>query len=127
LLGGRDDGSLTGAVVNSMKTEPAQVHTGGSLGRLAGVLSRCRAVVSPDSGPAHMAGALGVPVAAVFGPTSPERWAPMGPRVKVLRRELACSPCSNHGGASCPVDTMECMNELEPEDVWKGLKELLAE
>lgn len=126
LLGGEENGSLTGAVVNSMKTEPDYVHAGGSLGRLAGVLSRCRAVVSPDSGPAHMAGALGVPVVAVFGPTSPGRWAPRGPRVKVVRRELACSPCSNHGGASCPVDTFECMNELGPEEVWEGLADLLS-
>ena len=101
-------------------------HTGGSLGQLAGILSRCRAVVSPDSGPAHMAGALGVPVVAVFGPTSPERWAPRGPRVKVVRLELPCAPCSNHGGASCPVDTMECMNDLGPEKVWEGLTDLLS-
>jgi lipopolysaccharide heptosyltransferase II len=126
LLGGQEDGSLTGAVVNSMKTEPAYVRTDGSLGQLAGILSCCRAVVSPDSGPAHMAGALGVPVVAVFGPTSPDRWAPLGPRVRVVRRELACAPCSNHGGASCPVDTLECMNELEPEEVWKGLVDLLS-
>jgi lipopolysaccharide heptosyltransferase II len=127
LLGGGEDGSLTGAVVNSMKTEPDYVRIGGSLGQLAGILSRCRAVISPDSGPAHMAGALGVPVVAVFGPTSPDRWAPRGPRVKVVRRELACAPCSNHGGASCPVDTLECMNDLDPEEVWKGLSELLSE
>jgi lipopolysaccharide heptosyltransferase II len=127
LLGGQEDGSLTGAVVNSMKSRPEYVRTGGSLGQLAGVLSRCRAVVSPDSGPAHMAGALGVPVVVVFGPTSPQRWAPRGPRVRVVRRELACAPCSNHGGASCPVDTLECMNDLGPEEVWKGLKDLLAE
>jgi len=126
LLGGQEDGSLTRAVVNSMKTGPGHVRTSGSLGQLAGVLSCCRAVVSPDSGPAHMAGALGVPVVAVFGPTSPERWAPRGPRVKVVRRELACSPCSNHGGASCPVDTFECMNELGPEEVFKALADLLS-
>ena len=126
LLGGQEDGSLAGAVVNSMKTEPEYIRTGGSLGQLSGVLSRCRAVVSPDSGPAHMAGALGVPVVAVFGPTSPGRWAPRGPRVKVIRRELACAPCSNHGGASCPVDTMECMNDLGPDEVWKGLEYLLS-
>jgi lipopolysaccharide heptosyltransferase II len=127
LLGGEEDGSLTGAVVNSMKSRPEYVRTGGSLGQLAGVLSRCRVVVSPDSGPAHMAGALGVPVVVVFGPTSPQRWAPQGPRVKVVRRELACAPCSNHGGASCPVDTYECMNKLGPEEVFAGLKGLLAE
>jgi len=126
LLGGQEDGSLTGAVANSMQAEPDYIYTGGSLGRLAGVLSCCRAVVSPDSGPAHMAGALGVPVVAVFGPTSPGRWAPRGPRVKVVRRGLACSPCSNHGGASCPVDTYECMNELGPEEVWEELKDLLT-
>ena len=126
LLGGQEDGSLVGAVVNSMKTEPAYVRPGGTLGQLAGILSSCRAVVSPDTGPAHMAGALGVPVAVVFGPTSPDRWAPQGPRVKVIRLDLPCAPCSNHGGASCPVDTMECMNELEPGKVWEGLVDLLS-
>lgn len=126
LLGGREDGSLARAVENSMNTEPGYVCTAGSLGRLAGILSRCRAVVSPDSGPAHMAAALGVPVVAVFGPTSPDRWAPRGHRVRVIRLELPCAPCSNHGGASCPVGTMECMNQLEPETVWKGLSDLLS-
>jgi heptosyltransferase-2 len=126
LLGGQEDGSLAGAVVDSMKTEPAYVRTGGTLGQLAGVLSQCRAVVSPDSGPAHMAGALGVPVVAVFGPTSPDRWAPKGPRVKVVRLDLPCGPCSNHGGASCPVGTLECMKELGPGEVWRELCELLS-
>ncbi len=126
LLGGPGDCVLVGAVVSSMKTEPAHVLPDGTLGQLAGSLSRCRAVVSPDSGPAHMAGALGVPVVAVFGPTSPDRWAPKGPRVKVIRLDLPCAPCSNHGGASCPVDTLECLNELGPEKVWEGLVDLLS-
>jgi hypothetical protein len=55
------------------------------LEELAAVLSPAMAMVGADCGPAHLAGQLGVPTLSLFGPTSPERWAPIGPRVRVLR------------------------------------------
>jgi ADP-heptose:LPS heptosyltransferase len=56
----------------------------GELGELADLLRTARVVVVADSGPAHLAAQLGVGVVALFGPTMPERWAPIGPSVKVV-------------------------------------------
>jgi lipopolysaccharide heptosyltransferase II len=126
ILGGEDDGFQSRAVSDCMAKTPELMHTGGSLGKLAGIISRCAAVVSPDSGPAHMAAALSVPVVTIFGPTSHERWAPTGPKSRVVRVELPCSPCSNHGGSSCPLGTLECMEAISPEQVWQTLSDLIG-
>lgn len=116
---------LVGDPANGVPAGPVAARLGGSLpvfedgslGDLAGVLSRCRVVVSPDSGPGHMAAALGVPVVTLFGPTSPERWAPRGERAASLSLGLSCSPCSNHGSGACPLGTLECLEALPPERV----------
>jgi len=54
------------------------------LGDLANALRQARAVVSSDSGPAHLAAQLGVRTVALFGPTDPALWAPVGPRVRTV-------------------------------------------
>ncbi|MCL6648612.1 MAG: glycosyltransferase family 9 protein [Chloroflexi bacterium] len=59
---------------------------------LPGVLSRAAAVVANDSGPGHLAAALGVAVVSLFGPSDPLRWAPRGPRVVVLRAPAGALP-----------------------------------
>jgi heptosyltransferase-2 len=60
--------------------------SGVDLGAYGGVLRRAGLVVSNDTGPAHLAAAVGAPVLSVLGPTKPEQWAPWGPTVAVLRR-----------------------------------------
>lgn len=61
------------------------------------VLSRCQLLVCNDSGPMHMAAGLGVPVVAVFGPTQPEWFSPVGDRHEiVIRRDIWCRPCADH-------------------------------
>lgn len=60
--------------------------TGVDLGAYGGLLRRAALVVSNDTGPAHLAAAVGAPVLSVLGPTKPEQWAPWGPTVDVLRR-----------------------------------------
>jgi len=126
LLGGAEDASLIEAIGRQLGQAPVASLAGGSLGLLAAVLARLRAVVAVDSGPAHMAAALGIPVVSLFGPTSPERWAPWGTGHRVVRLELPCTPCSNHGSSHCPLGTHECMQQLVPELVWQQLEEVLA-
>lgn len=58
---------------------------GVKLGVYGGLLRRAALVVSNDTGPAHLAAAVGTPVLSVLGPTKPEQWAPWGPQVRVLR------------------------------------------
>jgi heptosyltransferase II len=124
LLGGGDDALLADRVSRLTKNK-ILIQTGGGLGRMAALISRCRAIVSPDSGPAHMAWALGVPVAVLFGPTSPDRWGPKGPLSEVVRLGLSCSPCSNHGSDACRLGTLECMEELQPLSVVQAVKRLI--
>jgi heptosyltransferase-2 len=59
---------------------------GVKLGAYGGLLRRAALVVSNDTGPAHLAAAVGAPVLSVLGPTKPEQWAPWGPTVEVVRR-----------------------------------------
>jgi len=84
-----------------------------SVGGLAAAIARCSVVVAGDSGPVHIASALRVPVVALFGPTSELRWGPRSPGSEVVRLALPCSPCSNHGTASCPQGHLRCMKALE--------------
>ncbi len=82
-------------------------------------LSRLDLLVGVDSGPAHLAAASGVPVVAIFGPTSPLRWGPRGPAHRAVSLGLDCAPCSNVGGPRCPRADRDhaCLRELEVEPV----------
>jgi len=97
-----------------------------SVGQLMALMARCRALLTNDSGPMHVAVGLGVPVAALFGPTVREfGFAPLGPRDLVFERELACRPCTLHGAERCPLVNHACLEGVEPEPVAKGLAGLL--
>jgi ADP-heptose:LPS heptosyltransferase len=68
-------------------------------GALAGVISQLRAVVGTDSGPRHLAAALGVPSFAWFGPTHPDTWNPPGEQHGFWRTDLPCRACDR---TKCP-------------------------
>ncbi len=75
-----------------------------------------------DSGPAHIARALGVPAVVLFGPTD-ENGVRDGGRFRVLAEPLACRPCSPRGGSRCPLGHHRCMKELAPDRVLRALLE----
>lgn len=83
---------------------------------VAAAAARCRVVVGADSGLLQVAGALQVPAVVLFGPTSVRRWGPRPPGV-ALSLGLPCAPCSNHGGARCPLGHQECLKALPVEQV----------
>lgn len=80
---------------------------------LAGVLRRCSAFVSNDTGAMHVAAAVGVPLVAIFGPTNPATTGPVSRRALVLRRPVFCSPCLLR---NCPIDH-RCMRGVSVEEV----------
>lgn len=93
---------------------------------LAGVLARAAAVVSNDSGAMHIAGALGVPVAGIFGPTNEHRTSPL-PHPGHARRTLVagdgwCRPCELR---QCPLDH-RCMRSISADRVTDALRDLLG-
>lgn len=81
------------------------------LGLLPGLMSLARLIVSTDSGPMHLARAVGIPVEGLFFQTDPcLGFAPIpGPNVRIWSRELPCKPCSLHGRRrDCPEKTWAC-------------------
>jgi lipopolysaccharide heptosyltransferase II len=79
---------------------------------VSGVMARCSAFVSNDSGAMHLAAALGVPVAAIFGPTDDRVTAPLGDH-DVLIHQVFCRPCMLR---ECPIDH-RCMKGITPDAV----------
>jgi heptosyltransferase-2 len=101
---------------------------GTPLGKLMGLVERCACLVTNDSGPMHLASALGVPVVAIFGPTHPKLgFAPAGSPNVVLCADVDCSPCSLHGERRCRKKSRFCMDLIQPERVVEAVGSLLEE
>ena len=83
--------------------------------QLAELYRRCAVVITNDSGPMHVAAAVGTPVVAIFGPTDPTLTGPYGNHHVVLRAGIPCSPCFK-GHCTNPV-LMECMKLITVEQV----------
>ena len=84
---------------------------------------RCAVVVSNDSGPMHLAAAVGTPVVAIFGPTDPVLTGPYGDRHRVLQATLPCVPClQDH--CTNPL-AMACMNGVSVDEVLRAVQEFI--
>jgi heptosyltransferase-2 len=84
------------------------------LKRLAYAIAQIDLLITNDSGPMHLAAALGVPCLALFGPTNPTRTRPYGNQHRVLYSDRWCSPCFRR---RCPLLHHRCMRDLTVEDV----------
>lgn len=90
------------------------------------LLEQADVLVTGDSGPMHLAGAVGTPVVALFGPTTKE-WGfyPEGEQDVILESNMPCRPCSLHGSSDCPHGT-QCMNTITPGTVMQAVKQIVA-
>ena len=108
LVGGPAERPVGEAIAAQM-TAPARLLCGETtLPELAGVLSRVRILVTNDSGPMHVAAALGVPTVTVFGPTDWRETHPFGDGHRLVREPVHCSPCLLR---ECPIDH-RCMRRV---------------
>lgn len=112
LTGGPADRPLVDAVRQQLP--PGQViDVAGEIDllELAALLERLDVLVTGDTGPMHLAAAVGTPVVAVFGPSDPARYAPRGPSDRVVRVDLPCSPCNRIRlpPARCVGHTPDCL------------------
>ena len=99
------------------------VHKIEKLTELAGLLKTGGGYIGNDSGVSHLASFIGLPTVAVFGPSDPKTWKPMGRAVKVVQPELECSPCFETGAVGC--EEIDCFNRITPEDVLAAFSALL--
>jgi ADP-heptose:LPS heptosyltransferase len=95
---------------------------------LAAVLDRARMIVTGDTGPMHLAAAVGTPVVAVFGPSDPARYGPRGPLDRVVRIDLPCAPCNRirRPPARCVGHTPDCLEGIETAQVLAAIDDVLA-
>lgn len=91
-----------------------------TVAQLAALASRCAAFVSNDTGPMHLASAVGTPVVAIIGPTDPSATGPLGVHL-IVKRDTPCAPCLKR---RCPADH-RCMRSITVEDVFDAVRKLL--
>ncbi len=129
LFGGKPDGVLTSEIeqeVHQAHPMGAVVNVAGktSLRELCALMSLCRVVLTNDTGPMHVAAAVGATVVVPFGSTSPELTGPGLPgagRHAFLRSSAPCSPCFLR---KCPID-FRCMSEISVDSVTEAVLDAL--
>ena len=128
LIGGADDSAANAGIARMSGTAPLDLTGTLSIIESAAVLKECRALVTNDSAPLHLAEAVRTPVVAFFGPTVREfGYYPRLARSRVLEIALSCRPCSRNGARACPYGTKECLSAIEPPAALEALATLLEE
>jgi heptosyltransferase-2 len=128
VFGGPGDRELAGEIHAALtQGRVAAINVAGETSprELCAGLKLCRAVLTNDTGPMHLAAAVGTPVVVPFGSTSPELTGPGLPgdtRHRLIRSQAGCSPCFLR---ECPID-FRCMNGITVERVVTGLLEVLG-
>ncbi len=114
MLAAAIDKQLGGRAVNTVgRTNTLQ---------LAALLERCSILVTNDTGPMHVACALGTPVVAVFGSTDQAATGPLGPHATAVNSSLPCSPCLKR---TCPKGHYRCMHAVTVDTVEAAVLEQL--
>jgi len=128
LAGGPGDAALVAGVLRAMALAgdppPVLAATDLALPELTALLARATVFAGNNSGPLHLAAALGRPTVSTMGPTVAARWTPQGPGHTVLRaRGLGCLGC---GLAACPLGRAACMERITPQAMLEAVLAALA-
>jgi lipopolysaccharide heptosyltransferase II len=124
LIGGPDERPVTQAVKALMKSKPVDLTGETAPGLLPALLESAALLLTNDSGPMHVAAAVGTPVVALFGPTSPIQTGPYGKQHVVLTSGVPCSPCFSR---RCRNRVrLECLTAITPEQVLEAIRAQLA-
>jgi lipopolysaccharide heptosyltransferase I len=115
--GGPADVRVIDEIRAGMKHPALRLDGRTSLKTLAAVYRMASAVISTDTGPMHLAAAVGTPVVALFGPTAPWRTGPYGTEHTVLRVGLDCSPCFRRHCPTKRYEAMACMGRITVDQV----------
>jgi lipopolysaccharide heptosyltransferase II len=126
LTGAPVDLPLIESVTSRMQERTINLAGKTSLPQLVVLLQRADLVISGDSGPMHIAAAVGAPLIAIHGPTDPTLSGPVSPSATVLRSAIWCSPCYNaRDTADCRFFTTQCMKNILPGQVFKVVQDKL--
>jgi lipopolysaccharide heptosyltransferase II len=112
------------AQIGMKSGQRSAVFFGLDLREFIALMTCCHLMVCNNSGPLHLASALGLPTVSTMGPTDPIRWRPVGQGHVVVRKPLWCSPC---GEGRCPLGTHACMVAISVEEMATAVDEQMAE
>ncbi len=128
LIGGLDETELVQEVLEQVVNQTSVVSLAGqtSLAELTALLAVCALYVGNNSGPKHIAAALGIPTVGIHsGVVDAAEWGPIGPRAIALQRDMTCGPCYLVRMEDCVRD-MACLKRLEPAVVHHYCEMMLA-
>lgn len=111
------EGLSTGGVLNMAGKTPIALY--------AALLARCRLFIGCDSAGVHIAAAVETPTATIYGPSSPDSWAPRDKGHMVIRKDMNCVPCRQKGCRNSGVSL--CLEELSLDDVIKQIEPLIQD
>ena len=117
--GGPADRSVVDEITTAMRHTAVNLAGCTSLLGLAALYEQAALLVSTDTGPMHLAAAMGVPVVALFGPTAPWRTGPYGNGHRIVRSACSCAPCYKRY-----CDTIQCMAGISVEQVAAKIEQL---
>jgi heptosyltransferase-2 len=120
LVGGKDNLDLINHIASNLDGLIVKA-VGEDLQHLSALVRRCRLLITNDTGPMHIASAVGVPVVAIFGSTNPVTTSPLGEGHCVIRKELDCSCCLKR---ECPEDH-RCMRLISVDEVERAVMKQL--
>jgi heptosyltransferase-2 len=122
VFGSQKDQPVANAIQRGLPTELQEcchlLAGNTSLTEAIDLLAACTKVVSNDSGLMHITAAVGTPLVAIYGSTSPAYTPPLSQNVQVVQTEIECRPCFKR---ECPLGHMNCLKALSPEQVWQAL------
>ncbi len=125
VVSGPKDTSLAASLIKHMRHSALDLSGKTSLSQLASLLKRSNLFISNDSGPVHIATAVGVPVIAIFGRNqtglSPRRWGPVGRKDKILHKQVGCINCLAH---NCK-NGFACLKAITVEDVYEAADQIM--
>jgi heptosyltransferase II len=122
IFGGRNETDIAEQIFRAIPMNKMSVAGRTSLRELTALISECDVFLTNDSGPMHLAYAVGTPLVAIFGSTSPELTGPVGYGNAVLRTDVDCSPCFSR---RCVKDYLQCMFSVSSEEVFENVRRLL--
>jgi lipopolysaccharide heptosyltransferase II len=121
LVGAPGDGGAADDVSRLASRPPVSLVGQTGIGLLPALLRKASVLVTNDSGPMHVAAAVGTPVVAMFGPTSPTRTGPYGTSHHVLRTGIPCSPCFSRRCTN--VNRLECLTAIAVTEVFNAVQQ----
>ena len=125
LVGDKESIRYVARIISGLHTTANIVNLAGktTLAELAGVFSKSNLLISNDSGPLHLADAVGIPVVALFGPETPVIYGPKNNDNLIFYKELICSPCLSVLNAKTVIckDNNKCMRSISPDEVYNAI------